>query len=755
MKLLIVGCALSAAVVSVGAFAQETVGLEEITVTAQRRAENLQSVPIAVTALGAEALDQFGVRTTQDVSHIVPNLWMETNTGLSSGSRAALRGIGEDESFFTSDTPVGMYVDDVYIPRQTGALFDLNDVERIEVLRGPQGTLYGRNTSAGAIKVVTRKPGQTLRAMAEVTGGDYDRLDFRGSLSGPLSERVSAGVSLLSRQRDGYATNLVNGAKVNDQDMLAGKASLLFKPSDDLEFLLAYEKIKERSTPGYALGLTLQPPGGLGATQIYDQIDGDRDVHTLLSDLTEPLNDVDQQGVSLTATWNVAGLTIKSISAWREMSNTLLLDADGQDTCFGLALPCLHVFEDKEQEQFSQELQLQGVAFDDRLNFIVGAYYFEERNTQTSEDIILAPFGTNPYSEVGLDTDSIAVFASGTWSFTPRARLTAGVRWTRDEKKFTSAIFNADGSPLLVCADPATRQVYGTGACVGPVPAGAITDQRGRFLDKDWSATSPRVAFDYDLNDDAMIYASVAKGFKSGSFDGREQSNALYNLQAIAPETVLTYEVGAKTEWFDRRLRANVAVFLNEFDDLQGTGTNQQTGSFTRFSVGDVETQGAEIELVALPVENLTITANAGFLETKYVKTNFNQVTDCGPVGTGTKDLELKFSPKLSTFLGVNYRVPMAGNGGAVIVGGDWTRKSSFYHSSCNPLPTKEDGYDLLNAQVGYETGDGRWLFEAQLRNAGDEDYVTGQFFIPGLDFNAAYFNAPRTWAVMARYTFE
>ena len=726
--------------------------LEEIIVTAQRREENLQKVPIAVSALGSAMLEELDLRTIRDVSSVVPNLWMETNTGLSSGARASLRGIGEDESYFTSDTPVGMYIDDVYIPRQTGALFDLNEVERIEVLRGPQGTLYGRNTSAGAIKIVTRKPSDTLQAHAELTAGDYDRLDVRAGVSGPLGDRLAGQVAVLSRQRDGYDRNLVNGARVNDQDVMAGRVALQFNPTDNLDLLLAYDKVRERSTPGYATGLTLRGPDGLGAFDENDQVDGDTDVHTLRSDLTNPINDVDQQGVSLTATWNVANVTIKSITAWRELSNTLLLDADGQDTCFGIAAPCLHLFQDQRQDQLSQELQLQGKAFDDRLNYIVGAYYFEESNAQRTENIILAQFGENQYSDSALDTDSIALFTSATFALTDRANLTAGVRWTRDSKDFRNAVFEPGGAPALVCADPQTREVFGTGACVG-APAGAITDQLSREIDKSWSAVTPRVAFDYQLTPTAMAYASASEGFKSGSFDGREVGTSLYNLQPIAPETVYTYEVGAKTEWFERRLRANVAVFLNDFQDLQGTGTDQSTGALTRFSVGDVETKGAEVEVVAEPIDNLTFTANLGLLDTKFTKINFDQVADCGPVGTGTTDLQLKFAPKVASFLGVNYRIPLPV--GAVAVGGDWTHKSSFYHSSCNPLPSREDGYDLFNAQLGYESEDGRWSVTAQVRNLSDENYAAGQFFVPGLGFSAVYFNPPRTWALTVRYKLD
>lgn len=727
--------------------------LTEITVTAQRRSESLQSVPVAVSAFDPATLDAHQVLTLRDVSNVVPNLWMETNTGLSSGSRAALRGVGEDESFFTSDPPVGIYIDDVYIPRQTGALFDLYDVERIEVLRGPQGTLYGRNTSAGAIKLVSVRPSQERRFMAELTGGDYGRFDARASLSGGLSEHVSGQLAALSRQRDGYDRNLVDGSRVNDQDIFSWRTALRYQPSETLDILISYDQSRERSTPGYATGVLLQPPGGLGPWDPDQQYDGDTDVHTLRSDLLDPQNDLDQRGGSVNIGWQVGSVTLRSITAWRGLDNTLLLDADGQDTCFGLALPCLHLYQNQSQDQFSQELQLQGTALSDRLNYILGAYYFSESNWQRTENIILAPFGSNPYSDTSLDTDSVAFFGSATWAVTPRLNLTAGLRWTEDSKDFRSAAFAASGAAQQVCVSADRTQVYAGGACTAGSPAGAVTDRLAREIDQSWSKVTPRAAADFRLTADAMVYASISKGFKSGAFDGRESSIALYTLQPIAPESTLTYEVGGKAEWLERRLRTNIALFINEIDDLQGTGTNLATGTFTRFSVGDAETRGAEIEITAKPVAPLTLTAAVGLLDTKYTKINFDQVADCGAVGTGTADLQLKFSPKVSAFLSAAYRVPMTGLGGALEIGGDWTHKSSYFHSSCNPVPSKEDGYDLFNAQIAFETDDARWRIAAAVRNLGDEEYSTGQFFIPGLGFDAIYFNPPRNWSITARYT--
>ena len=233
--------------------------LEEVTVTAQRREEAQQSVPLAITALSADMLERQQIRSIAQLDQVVPNIVMNPNTGTSSASKIFLRGVGEDESFFTADTPVGIYVDDVYIARQTGAMFDLFDIERLEVLRGPQGTLYGRNTSAGAVKLVSRKP--TLgeyQGQAELTIGSFDRVDVRATGNMPLGDTVALQGALLMRTRDGYTRNAFDGKDVNDQDVKGLRLSLLAEPTDRFRALLSADYIRERSTPGYAVPLTIE-----------------------------------------------------------------------------------------------------------------------------------------------------------------------------------------------------------------------------------------------------------------------------------------------------------------------------------------------------------------------------------------------------------------------------------------------------------------------------------------------------------------
>jgi len=319
--------------------------VEVVTVTSQRVEEDLQKIPLAVTVFDRRQLEAKGVVNLQQTSASTPNLWMEKNTGTSSGARAAIRGVGEDESFFTADPAVGIYIDDVPIPRQTGAQFDLYELERVEVLRGPQGTLFGRNASAGAIRLITRQPSSTRWANVDATYGSFARTDARGSFNSPVAETTSVLVSGLFKRHEGYDRNSASGAKVNDQDVMAGRMVIRHLPNRKLSLLATGDFVRERSTPPYAVGFVPQPPFlspappfelidtgfGVGPTDFSRQLDGDAIVHTLRSDLTSPLNDLNQTGGSLVAGYALDDRTsFKSITSYRHLFNALLADLDGR-----------------------------------------------------------------------------------------------------------------------------------------------------------------------------------------------------------------------------------------------------------------------------------------------------------------------------------------------------------------------------------------------------------------------------------------
>ncbi len=743
--------------------------VEEVTVTAERVEANLQKVPVSVTALTSRALEVQRVANVQQVSYQTPNLWMEKNTGTSSGSRAAIRGIGEDESFFTSDTPVGIYVDDVYIPRQIGAQFDLYDVDRIEVLRGPQGTLYGRNTSAGAIKLVSKQPGNKVMAHLEGTFGQYTQADFKGSVSVPIAGgKTSLQIAGMRRYHEGYDRNIVDGRKVNDQDLWGGRASIRLLPVPNFNILLVGDYLQERSTPGYALGLIAQPPvvngAGMGNHDLAQQVDGDTDVHTLASDLTNPLNDIFQRGASSTISYAIGdNYVLKSVTAYRNMYNLFLVDADGQvgNNTFpaGTALaklPLFHLYQDQKQEQWSQELQVSG-QLGPHVRVIGGYFYFHERNRQITENLVFRAARGGNYSDVALTTDSNAVYGNVTVQPTSGLSATIGVRYTDDKKDYAHHLLQASGAPVLACYSADGRSLHGASrACLPTDPAGARTGAVERFLTPSFSGLTPRFAVDYAFSGGQMLYASASRGFKSGAFDGRNMTaGQIPFLQPISQETLWTYEGGIKSDWLQHRLRVNLAAFLNDWKDLQGSGTDPE-GNFRRFTIGDVQTKGLELEARATPVQGLELSGQLSLLRTEFTSVNFNQAVDCAPYGTGSKKLELKMSPHQSYSLTGVYMFPQALLNGSWSIAGTVSGKTKFYHSFCNPEAGSEDGFQIGDLSVAYETRNGRVRVTGVVENIWDEQYQIGSFtFGAPLRFQSVYLNPPRRVSVTIRYAFN
>ena len=738
--------------------------IENIMVTARRVEEPLQKVPVAITAFTSKDIENKDITNIQQLALATPNLWMEKNTSSSSGSRAAIRGIGEDESMFTSDTPVGIYIDDVYIPRQTGAQFDLYEVERIEVLRGPQGTLYGRNTSAGAIKLVSKQPTQEFALNLEAAVGNYDRIDFRGMVSVPVVDWFSFQIAAMTRNHSGYDENLYNGDFVNDQDIWGVRASLRFMPSDQVDILVVGDVLKERSTPGFPLGFVPQEPFingfGVGEPNFNHQLDGDTDAHTLLSDLDEPWNDLDQAGVYGTVNWQASEkFTLKSTTSWRKMENLFLIDGDGQvgnQFLPGIIpdfLPLFHIMQDQEQDQFSQEFQFLG-NITDSIDYVAGVYYFTEGNEQVTEVGVLSPIGFNRYTDSALDTKSYAGFASFDFRLGDSLTLTAGGRWTEDTKDFDITVFYPTGDQMIACVAPDGTIVSSQTPCDENAPPGSVDTPVEKHLEETWSRFTPRIALAWNARDNILAYVDISTGFKSGAFDGRaNEGSTVLPLEPIPPEDIRSFEIGMKADFFRNTWRLNVAAFLNQYDDLQGTGTDPD-GNFLRFSVGDVETSGAEIETIVVPVDGLQLTGNLALLDTKFTEKNFNQEIDCAAYGTGEIDLELKYSPKTSYRLGALYTTPNKVAGGYFSFGANYNYKSKHFLGFCNAPAQAQKAYGLVDGIIAYETGNGRWRFQLSGQNLTDEDYIIGVFAIPGLKIVSGYIGAPLTYALTAKYRF-
>ena len=738
--------------------------IENIMVTARRVEEPLQKSPVAITALTTSQLEEQHITNIQELALATPNLWMEKNTSSSSGSRAAIRGIGEDESMFTSDTPVGIYIDDVYIPRQLGAQFDLYETERLEVLRGPQGTLYGRNTSAGAIKLISKQPDKEFGLNLSASLGDYDQMDFIGMVSVPVVDWFSFQVAAMTRNHDGFDENLYNGDFVNDKDIWGVRTSLRFFPSDKVDILVVGDVLKERSTPGFPLGFVPQAPFingfGVGEPNFNDQLDGDTDAHTLLSDLTEPLNDLDQAGAYGTINWQVSdSLTFKSVSAWREMTSHFIVDGDGQvgnQFLPGIIpdfLPLFHIMQDQTQDQFSQEFQLLG-NIGTKVDYVAGVYYFTESNQQFTENAVLSPMGTNRYTDSSLDTDSYAGFASFDFHLMDNLTLTAGGRWTEDTKDFDITVYYPDDTQMIACVAPDGTIVSSQTPCGPDAPPGSVDTPVEKHLNESWSRFTPRLALAWNAADNILAYVDLSTGFKSGAFDGRaNEGSTVLPLEPIPPEDIRSFELGMKADFFRNTWRLNIAAFLNQYNDLQGTGTDPD-GNFLRFSLGDVETSGAEVETIVVPVDGLQLTGNLALLDTKFTSKNFNQEIDCAPYGTGEIDLKLKYSPKTSYRLGALYTTPNKVAGGHFSIGANYNYKSEHFLGFCNAGAQTQKAYGLVDGIIAYDTANGRWRFEIAGKNLTNEDYIIGVFAIPGLRIVSGYIGPPRFYTLTAKFRF-
>ena len=749
-------------------------GLEEVTVTAQRREEAEQSVPLAITALSADMLERQQIRNIAQLDQVVPNIVMNQNTGTSSASKIFLRGVGEDESFFTADTPVGIYVDDVYIARQTGAMFDLFDIERLEVLRGPQGTLYGRNTSAGAVKLVSKKPvlGE-YRGMAELTVGNYERFDLRATGNVPLGDKAALQGAVLMRTHDGYTRNAFNGEAVNDQDVKGARLSLLAEPTDAFRALFSADYIRERSTPGYAVPLTLNAQ----RDPLHDPVPETGSFFTTDSDIVDPKNDLDQWGVSATLEFDASdNLTFKSISAYRTLENLFYIDADG-----GVLAPPpsikgrFHLFQDQEQYQVSEELQALGNLMDGRLKYVAGLYFFRENNQQDTVSVVGLPtLMTLPIALAGrfdltniareeMTTDAYAAFVSGTYDITDRLSLTAGLRYTRESKDFTNHVIRPDGTVDVVCINP-TGGAGGSPAQAAAAPCTAAQLGLGYFsftnqsaFDKTWDDTTPRVVLDYQLTDTALVYLSAAKGFKGGTTSGRDTA-ALRNLLRIVgdPETNWSYEAGLKADWLDRRLRTNAAVFHNEYEGLQ-FGVTTPDGGFGRINAGNATINGLELEVTAVPVEGLELNAALGLLDSEYTKWTA-ALSTCAAQGLTTVDqylkLPLKQAPDWSYRVGANYSHDL-GQRGVVSLGADYSAKDDHYNNLCASPGIRVQDYEFLNAQLRWENTAGNVLVTLAGNNLTDTESFNGGFdFGRSLGFAAGYLYPPRTWSLSVRYGF-
>jgi iron complex outermembrane receptor protein len=700
-------------------------GIAPIVVTAERRPGAAQEVPAALTVIGGEALEQDAAHNLDRIGARIPNLTLTRNFGTSSGALLFLRGVGEGDSIFTNDPPVGIYVDDVLFPRSTGAMFDLIDIERIEVLRGPQGALYGRNTSGGAVKIVTRDPSvHAAEAEVDMTLGSYGRFDLRGTANLPLGDATALRVSLLSRTQRGWGRNLTDGARVNGQDVQGGRAKLLWQPAADLRVLATMDYTDEDSTPRFPQAFLADPVRPGRFLNRFTAPGGDVDNFTSAD--TDSLNVTRSGGASLRIEYDTGGVQLRSISAYRALQSRIGFDqtarAPGQSNII--------LLQDQHQRNWSQELQASGSTLGGALHYVAGAYWFGEHNDQLTAVSNAVPAGTNaarfathdffaapvrgaapngnwsPYLPV-LDTRSAALFASATLTPLAHLSLSAGLRWTREHKRYSVRFLSA----------PDTTYV---------LPDGTVA---ARTIARSWGDLSPDFSMDYTLAGttwQAMLYARVAKGFRSGSFDGRARNvDFVLNRQsAIAPERVWSREAGVKSDWLGRRLQLNATYFVNDYSNIafSAARANSNPPEIFRQNVGDARIQGLELEAVARPGWGVELGGVIGTLNDRI--TRLASSPGCTAFVPDERKLDLRFTPDLRW--SARASVTRSLLGGQIRLGGEMRGASPYSIALCNEPQHRVDNEQALDAVLGWDDAGGDWGVTLSATNLTDRRYNSG-----------------------------
>lgn len=708
--------------------AQE-VALEEVVVTAQRREGKLQDVPIAMSAFTANDIDKMGASNLEQIARITPNLFFNQSDSIKS-SRTSIRGISPVGNTAGADPSVGYYLDEVYLGAAVGSFLDLYDVERIEVLRGPQGTLFGRNTIGGVISVTSRKPSNEFTAFADASFGNYSLRRFKAGLSGPIVDgKLAASLSAVSTKRDGYLYNEFLKSDTNNIDESGARLSLLFTPSEAAEFLLSLDTRNVDQTAQSQETLVNNPMSTVGQLGLLVNTNPtDRKVFSGFLG-RETLKNA--WGASLRARFKTSHFDVVSVSGYR--THDYYVEGESDQVPFGIG----RNFDPESVDRFTQEIRLESTDAG-KLQWMVGAYYYDQKSVNDGgiliENDLLRLFGAGSLgtltggSRGEIKATSTAAFASFDYAMSDKLSLTVGGRFTKEKKDFTwvqrdlEAIF---GSPIL----------GGTGSAAGSA---------------DWSNFTPALTARFRQSNDVMFYGSISKGFKGGGFnDGsgipRQQS------QAYNPETLMNYEVGMKSTFRDRRVRFNAAAFAMRWKDIQVRADDPSTpNSFDPrvTNAGRAHSNGLELELSALLSPKFLLEANAAYLDSGY---------DEGviPVSSGSPVLLDKFARAPKTSFGLSAEYTFSVNDKADLVfRGDYQRQAEVvFNLDPRDVNAREPGYGLLNARVTLRSKSEKWRVAIWGANLADETYRVGAFDLLNNTLVGQYFSilgAPRTFGIDA-----
>jgi iron complex outermembrane receptor protein len=724
--------------------------MEEITVTARKREESIQDTPIAVSAFTGESLDARGIVRIDGIAALTPNMtFMNINTNGGGGSNASvyIRGVGQTDFVPSADPGVGLYVDGVYIARSIGSVLDLIDVERVEILRGPQGTLFGRNTIGGAMAIHTVKPHEEFEAKLRVKFGINDRMDFVGKVNGALADNVFASATIGRFDQDGYNVNPTTGQDTGDDNTLAFRGAIRWLVNEDIEINVTGDYSRDRengqasvSSPDGNLAVLLAPGSGAFNHNFLTGPLGppinnpgvEPFVRTRNTCDATPANiggtnadcanastiglgtnngtipsyyDADIWGVSATVDWQVwDNISVKSITSYRELDSEFA--HDGDNSPFELSW----VRDYYNQSQFSQEIQLQGLAFDDRLQWIIGGYYFEEDGLNYNPvDFANIDIESGGY----FDHSSKAVFAQGTFDLTDKLHITAGIRYTKDSKDFIVEDFTFNGtSGITVPGEFVVLQ--------SAVPTFAPPGFRLRLVElgtynlkaSEWT---PMGNVAYDWNDELMTYYTYSEGFKSGGVQQRIAGPVGF-APTYDPEFVVSHEVGFKYNSDSGNFTLNAAAFFVDYTDIQLETIDPNGGIAPQLkNAGDAEIKGFEFEARWTPIQSWFFEAAVGHLDAEITDADADATASGGPSRGDTVPHIPEWTASMSLI-----KEFALGDMGTVTPRIDYSYRTKVLFSPDNNPRNVQKSHGLANASVGWVSNDDKYSLNFYVNNIGD-----------------------------------
>lgn len=670
----------------------------DIVVTARKRAESLQDVPISMVAISGDRLNNGPATTLESLNNIAPNLQIFKIVGQSGTYGVFIRGVGRDNPNLYVEAPVALYVDDVIYPYQFGPVLDIGGIERVEVLRGPQGTLYGRNATVGAIKYVMSRPtlDHTTFEM-RATGGSYGRAEGSANLRAPLiDDKLGIGLDIGYRHYGGYINDLTTGKKAGGSNVFSGRGSLLWKTSDVAEIYASVDGTHARDPLNLATSIVLDP-SGTSYTYRYGS------PYNARSSIGQPdINNLDSYGGTIQGRLTYDDVTLRSISAFRVIKQRVATDVIGRGD---LAYPGPYL--DNSDKTFTQEFQANGNFFESRLQYTAGLFYL---SSNSSFIALTSPNSTTRY-DAEQHSHSSAAYVDATMKLLGGLSASAGIRYTQD-KKTVSTTRTSSLTPAANFSAPGEGK---------------------------WHAVTPRFGLDWQVTSDILLYGSYSKGYKGGALSNATPANVGAASILVPPERARNSEVGIKTTWFNKRLTFNVDYFHTKY---QNQSTAIPIGTNTQIVVNDARISGFEFEARARPVSGLTLAGTLGTLSSKYL--------NLAPTNSlfGASDLRLKLAPDLSYNFTVDYdHHGLFSETDGINMGVAYNHKS-YQHIALNRSVSGAQGaYGVLDSHIGYSLDNGRYQVVLTATNLTDEVYAK-QLAVTFSRFTAP----PREFAVTFKY---